>query len=427
MPQPHSHHSVSIEATGVRDPVDMSLNIPQISYPSDQLQVQDVIFSDTAEVAGSDGMENGTEPLTSPDLVYETPIGASQVLPFGDFDDYLMFLDDTPLPTQVFSSISQFEQPLPSFSPDPMIFMRNTVQHNFDNYTDVNTHLEPADESAFSRFGSRLPSLQPEDQSQPALHPKSRSLSFSEVTVESRSKLCARLEKFRPIISNKFALPTRHALSRYLGGYVTGFHEHLPFLHVSTISILTSSIELILAIAAVGAQYCREPDKSVQIFQVAKAIAMESIRNRDREDANDLGTSKPTLVSQSQNDQDNPDYVSPNPGDVLHAPSSLFGKPIETAQALLLFMAMATWFEHKPLARAAMTIRSQLESLIHDEGLGLEILGPDVTWQAWIRHEGSKRTKFIIYCFFNLHCVTFDIPPLILNQKIGMNLPCSEA
>lgn len=74
-----------------------------------------------------------------------------------------------------------------------------------------------------------------------------------------------------------------------------------------------------------------------------------------------------------------------------------------------------------------MTMRSQLESLVHDEGLGHEHLVQDATWDNWIEHEGRKRTRFIIYCFFNLHCITFDIPPLILNQTLGMNLPCSEA
>lgn len=93
------------------------------------------------------------------------------MLPFGDSDDYLMFLYNATLPTQMFSTISQFEQPLPSFSPDPMILMPDTLSPSFSNHVDTNVRLENSDQSAFSRFGSRLPSLQPEEQ--PKEHPQS--------------------------------------------------------------------------------------------------------------------------------------------------------------------------------------------------------------------------------------------------------------
>lgn len=204
---------------------------------------------------------------------------------------------------------------------------------------------------------------------------------------------------------------------------MTGFHEHLPFLHIPTISTSSASVELILAIAAVGAQYCREPEKSVQIFHAAQAVAMESIRERDRRNARHPGLNNEIFFSRPNHGQD----ASYHSGIALQTTAKLLGKPMETAQALLLLMAMATWFEHTTLARAAMTMRSQLESLVHDEGLGPKRPVHKTTWENWIEHEGSKRTKFIIYCFFNLHCITFDIPPLILNRTLGMDLPCSEA
>lgn len=102
------------------------------------------------------------------------------------------------------------------------------------------------------------------------------------------------------------------------------------------------------------------------------------------------------------------------------------GSAMETIEALLLLMAMATRFEEKTLARGAMTIQSQLESLVHDQGLEMETLANDPTWEGWVHYEGIKRSKFIVYCFLNLHSIVFDVPPLILNRNLVMPLPCSE-
>lgn len=427
--------NVNSETTGQRSSVSTSQNGQEIFSPSAQLLEQDSIIPDVDGLAALDAMPNATlqaaQSFPSPGLRFEDQTAASQMLPFADFDDYITFLDNATLPTQFFSTTSQFEQPLPSFSPDPMVLMPDSLLRSLDNHVNDNERLESSDQSTFSRFGSRLPSLQPEEQPEEQLRQQPRSprslkksgTSMVEVSNSSRSILGGRLERFRHVIPEHFVLPTRHALSRYLGGYVTGFHEHLPFLHVPTIVISSASVELVLAIAAVGAQYCREPGKSVQMFHAAEAVALQSMRERDRKNTRRSGQNHERLSWRSRQTQVTPSY----PRAALQVSADELGKPIETAQALLLLMAMATWFEHTTLARAAMTMRSQLESLVHDEGLGTEHLALDATWEDWIEHEGSKRTKFVIYCFFNLHCITFDIPPLILNRTLGMDLPCSEA
>lgn len=432
---PHQQTILTGEATYRCTSVNTSLNGQQIFSPSTQLLEPNTVLPDVDGITTLDGGPSAAlqvaQPLASPGVRFENQAATSEMLPFADFDDYLMFLDNATLPTQMFSTISQFEQPLPSFSPDPMSSMPDILPPSFHSNVEASVPLIDTDQSAFSRFGSRLPSLQPEEQPEepPKEQPqpartceKSRS-SLLEVSTHSRSVLNGRLERFRHVIPKHFFLPTRHALSRYLGGYVTGFHEHLPFLHIPTLSTTSASVELILAIAAVGAQYCREPAQSVQIFHAAEAVAMESIRERDCRNARCQGLNNGLSSSRSHCSQD----TLQHPGAAIQDSTDLLGKPIETAQALLLLMAMATWFEQTTLARAAMTMRSQLESLIHDEGLGPDQLAQDSTWDNWIEHEGSKRTKFIIYCFFNLHCITFDIPPLILNRTLGMDLPCSEA
>ena len=77
------------------------------------------------------------------------------------------------------------------------------------------------------------------------------------------------------------------------------------------------------------------------------------------------------------------------------------------------------------MAREALAIRSQLALLLRDEGLMGGPTSQDASWDVWVQIEGAKRTKFIVYAFFNLQCVAYDIPPPILSSDINLSLPCS--
>lgn len=68
-------------------------------------------------------------------------------------------------------------------------------------------------------------------------------------------QLQSALLPYRKLLSTGFSFPTRYTLSRFIEGYFRGFHEHLPFLHVPTVSPATMAPELLLAIASVGALY----------------------------------------------------------------------------------------------------------------------------------------------------------------------------
>ena len=97
---------------------------------------------------------------------------------------------------------------------------------------------------------------------------------------------------------------------------------------------------------------------------------------------------------------------------------------LESIQALFLLMAMGTWGS-RGLVREGLALRSQLALLVRDEGLTGESTSQDLSWEAWIQLESEKRTKFIVYCLFNLQCVAYDIPPPIMNSEIMLSLPCS--
>ncbi|KAH8812576.1 hypothetical protein F5884DRAFT_785840 [Xylogone sp. PMI_703] len=349
--------------------------------------------------------------------------------------DFSSFLDSISLPSHQFGNYFQFEQPLPYFSPDPLpdtpIAGPESHGANQQQQSTIVVGTEASDvRDSFTQFGSRLPSLQPEDHlgSHTAAQKKDapttamtslyrRPLKLTNVSIDDRASVVEKLESFRDVVPPGFTIVSRHALSRYITGFISGFHEHLPFLHLPTMSVATASLELVLALSAIGAQYCREPDKGLEIFNVAKAVCVERIRRRDEKASiqmhdptgNILANTRIAGQDQSTDLDDTSGY-----------------NPIETAQALLVLMAMATWFERRPPAREAPAIRSLLETLMRDEGFKSSPPPETISWPDWIRHEGAKRTKLIIYCFFNLHSIVFDIPPMILSGKIDMELPCME-
>lgn len=83
--------------------------------------------------------------------------------------------------------------------------------------------------------------------------------------------------------------------------------------------------------------------------------------------------------------------------------------------------------------------------MVRQDGLKQEHFDQDMAWEDWIKYERAKRfiskkasfevarlmtlnyrIKFVIYCFFNLQCLAYDTPPLILNGEIELDLPCEE-
>lgn len=237
---------------------------------------------------------------------------------------------------------------------------------------------------------------------------------------------------FSDVVPNSFKLPTRLALCRYIAAYITGFHEHMPFLHLPTMSVETCSIELILALAAIGAQYTFEGDKGVELFGVSRAIATQRIKSRDAR-----------LVERHKILELNQDFLhdfafepsvqAPRSASVsgpLGLPSEIDVKGtgedlMQTAQALLLLMALCTWAKHKEILREALAIQSILATLIRDDGLENEPLSTEISWLDWVRRESIKRTKFIVYGFSNLHCIVYNIPPFMLTSEVRLTLPCS--
>ena len=214
-----------------------------------------------------------------------------------------------------------------------------------------------ATESSLSRYGSRLPSLAP-DETREAVHPSLQNVTkqhrrdFS-ISAECRQAILDQLANFAGCITSEFVLPSRHTLSRLVGGYFYNFHDHYPFFHTPTLQLETLNSDLVLAIAALGARYTREPDIGVELYRVARAVAMERVNRRQSASYHaSIGTqhdSATALWSQ---------------GTVPEHENSM-----EIVQTLLLLMAVASWYKHEPAAQDALSIRSILHSLVRECGI----------------------------------------------------------
>lgn len=350
----------------------------------------------------------------------------------GSLDDLAAFLDNGAMSSYHFSSLISAEQPVPFFSPESLSRTGEgpTDSNNGHGTNDRNSSPTRFEEqSSFSRFGSRLPSLQPEEKPRLSRGRPVGPRPFSDLSAIDRQILAEKFSYFVGVVSPDFKLPSRLAFSRYIAAYINGFHEHLPFLHIPTMRIETCSIELALAMAAVGAQYCFEGDRGVELFHASQAIASRRIRRKDARLASQHHrgqydySSRRSSVSFSLS---GPGGLSSDAGTPIDVPME-DEDLMQTAQALLILMAMATWAKHKEILREALAIQSVLATLVRDDGLRSQSTDTEMYWEVWVRAETTKRTKFIVFCFFNLHCIVYNIPPLILNSELKMTLPSSSA
>lgn len=141
-----------------------------------------------------------------------------------------------------------------------------------------------------SSFPSRFPSLAPEASTDGINRTQEDGMRAPawRISANDHGIIKNRLDEFSSVLPNDFVFPSRHTLTRYLEGYISGFQEHLPFLHIPTLSPTEMAPELLLAIASVGAQYRFESHRGHALWYAAKAVALEQIRRRHSHEVHTL-------------------------------------------------------------------------------------------------------------------------------------------
>lgn len=132
-----------------------------------------------------------------------------------------------------------------------------------------------------SQFPSRFGSLAPDEADLagrgPDDGPKQPPLFVSNA---DHAIIKAKFDSFSSVLPEDFVFPSKVTFLRWVDGYISGFHDQLPFLHLPTLSPVNLAPELILAILAVGAQYRFESNRGYSLWYAAKAVAIEQIRRR---------------------------------------------------------------------------------------------------------------------------------------------------
>lgn len=347
----------------------------------------------------------------------------------------------TPIPALDGSTKQQSFGTAPRFTQE--LDSRNIAQLAQTTGTPTAPAAAAADEApSFSNFGSRLPSLQPEAQDSDAgtSEHNSQPRPAWDISTQEHQLFTARLEDFAHVLPKNFVRPSRHALSRYMAGYISGLNEHLPFIHVPTLSVARCPPELTLALAAAGSHYRFENSRGIELFHAAKAILLERLRRRD---------SRRTTTTLPPNPQWGPNSTPRVSSSVVSNPSnspfpqqqfipfmdntSLPGEDaegqMEIIRTFLLLTIFASWESHPDILRDMLALQTTLARLVRDHGLkespATTTPPESLSWPDWSRLEADRRTKLVVYCFFNLHSIMYNIPPLILNSELNLNMPCS--
>ncbi|KAL1858222.1 hypothetical protein VTK73DRAFT_7869 [Phialemonium thermophilum] len=334
------------------------------------------------------------------------------------FDDYNLFLDDHWNSSHFLPPSLEAEQSL-------------AMWHRSAGDVGQRNASKPA-----SAFPSRFPSLQPDLRDGPdgatrAHEDVIRAPSWR-ISALDHSAIKNRLDEFSSVLPNDFVFPSRHTLTRFLEGYISGFHEHLPFLHIPTLSPTELSPELLLAVLAVGAQYRFETNRGHALWYAAKAVALEQIRRRHSHEVHGLlptpaayspHSTRPSPSSGFRHSFTSVHQERPAIQDTHREPYSpnTPQSRLETIQALLLLFAVGLWGA-KAILHEALSLQSLLAVLVREEGLFSEP-NHSVDWETWVRIEASTRTKLIAYCFFNLCSIAYNTPPLLLTSEVNLYLP----
>ncbi|KAH7371803.1 hypothetical protein BKA64DRAFT_689542 [Cadophora sp. MPI-SDFR-AT-0126] len=342
--------------------------------------------------------------------------------------DYNLFFDNF--------DISNFYLPATVYDSELPVSLCNNKN------TDQSSMTESTND-VLSQFSSPPPSIRPEDQTLMESKPRPQADFLRagppwKVSGQDYRTIQNKLKEFTGILPEDFILPTRHTLSRYFEGYITGFNQHLPFLHIPSFSVSKFVPELVLAIAAVGAQYRFESARGNKLWYAAKSVATEQIRRRQSQQVADI-LSSPKLrsasLSKSPGSNTSPgDFPTPRPINSYSAPGNNSQDDIwspssqarlGTIQTLLIMMAMGMWGP-APLLREATSIQNQLALLIREHGLeAVTYSNNRLRWEDWVLMESDCRTKCLAYCFFNLHSIAYDNPPILRTSEVKLNLPHS--
>ncbi|KAL7812750.1 hypothetical protein V8C26DRAFT_174702 [Trichoderma gracile] len=361
-----------------------------------------------------------------------TPLEASNLLPAALTDGLDTFWDSFQLQYNPFDLAffnPEFSMSFPAFDTAPLLSGTSTVSSTPDS--DISSRTEESiwqdDLPCASALLNTQPSKDPTAPPRPRV-PKTSTGSQNPaswlpcprnpcyMTSQDYDQISQSAKENAAILPFDFQLPSKHTLSRYIEGY-SSFNLHRPFLHLSTTRFGQMPLELVFAIAAMGAQYRFEAESALSLYYAAKSII--DVR---------LDKSSAAVAEAARNSTVR---ARPAGQGVAHpAATSTKGDrlAIETIQAMIICMSLCSW-EYKNLLPDAFCLAEQVALHLRQGGyLNAEEAPGDETWQQWINSEGRRRTVLIAFVLFNLHTIFYGTPPRLMVREIwSIQMPQHEA
>ncbi|KAF2158675.1 hypothetical protein M409DRAFT_38137 [Zasmidium cellare ATCC 36951] len=283
----------------------------------------------------------------------------------------------------------------------PGFVQRSEVSGNESTAVRPSDSHELGEANSISRFGSPLPSLPPRASHESATATtRSSQRRQGKLTELEYRQIMDKLQQVKHVLPPTFSLPSRQALSRYLRGYLKGLNEHFPTLHTPTFSIARTELVTLLSMATIGAMWCFEARQADTLFFTTKSATLHQL---DRYSA------------------------------ALDLESSTEGNDVRLhiLQALLHLIVAGTWGSSR-LLRQGLGLQSTAATLARELGfrersqferLSNSSNSVSERWHRWVQAETRRRSLLMLYSYFNVMCLAYDIPPLILSSEIRLDMP----
>jgi hypothetical protein len=204
----------------------------------------------------------------------------------------------------------------------------------------------------------------------------------------------------------------------------------MVFIHIPTWRVLDSPLELLLSIAALGAQYSFEHSNSERLFHAGKAVLFERLfHERDK-----FGPKTTSLLSmQAGSIQRQPHETRGSVSSSISSEDCGLWEPIETVRALINLMGYATWEPKESLLQEAFALQSLLAQVLRDLGMEEEeepesssdLASLQSSWLAWVHQESVRRAKLIAFSFIHIHSVAYNVYPALRSNELHLRLPSS--
>jgi hypothetical protein len=234
------------------------------------------------------------------------------------------------------------------------------------------------------------------------------------VTDDHRNRLVQALEQSQTAVS-KSSFPSCHSLTRFVNGFFDGFYPHIPVVHLPTFKLEDCEPEIILAMAALGAQYRHEHRKAVILFYAAKATLQQNTIERGNWELD-----KSLSPGDRHGDFSRETQRS-------HYQSKQYREVMREARCALYLIAFATWQCEPEILREAFNLQSFLARCVREGKLEeeQELHQETPSWHSWIQQESDRRVKLFSFALLNIHGIAFSTPPVILSDELQLRLPCS--